>query len=249
MDWENAPEIVQWLRFPATASVIGTCCTIWYLIWRNRLDYVDLGSSYRFVVIEKQWWRTLSASLSHINLVHLGFNMFSTWQLRHAEQILGSLEYLRFTLVFLLLSVIFQNAIHHVLLRTPSAEYTLNTVGVGFSCVVFAWMTWMSLLTSGQSLDFLFFRVPYNMSPFASLIFTQLMIPRVDFIGHLSGIIAGYWQGWGLNAWLDGYWTVQILVLYFVGCVCSLHWSGKEIPFVRVSSEMMSSRPGGMQVV
>ena len=36
-------------------------------------------------------------------------------------------------------------------------------------------MTWLSIVTEGHSLDFLFFRVPYSLSPFASLVLTQVI--------------------------------------------------------------------------
>ena len=34
--------------------------------------------------------------------------------------------------------------------------------------------------------------VPLYLAPFASLIVTSLLIPKASFLGHLSGILAGY---------------------------------------------------------
>jgi len=80
-DWHNAPEILQWLRYPATTSIIALNCSVhdclicmfgmcmlapsyrqrakvafflwpwqvWYYIFRNSLDYADVGSSYDMV--------------------------------------------------------------------------------------------------------------------------------------------------------------------------------------------------------
>ena len=53
-EWKNAPEIVQFLRYPATSIVIGMCTLIWIYIYRNGIDYAHVGSSYRHVVIEHQ---------------------------------------------------------------------------------------------------------------------------------------------------------------------------------------------------
>jgi membrane associated rhomboid family serine protease len=210
MDWSNAPEIVQFLRYPATSAIVALNCSVWYFLFRNRLDYADVGSSYEMVVKEGQWWRTVTASFSHISLVHLGFNMISTWQLKTAETMLGAGGYMRMTFIFLIFSIAFQQGLHFALTHTRWGEQTRRTVGVGYSCVVFAWMTWLSLATQASFLDLIILRVPFSLSPFLSLVFTQLIIPRVDFVGHLSGILAGYWQGWGLNGWLTDYWLVQM---------------------------------------
>ena len=34
--------------------------------------------------------------------------------------------------------------------------------------------------------------LPMFLTPFASLIFTSLVIPKASFVGHLAGILAGY---------------------------------------------------------
>jgi membrane associated rhomboid family serine protease len=228
-DWNNAPEIVQFLRFPATAAVIGTCSLIWFYIWRNGIDYSHVGSSYRLVVIEHQYWRAFSASLSHISLIHLGFNMFSSWQLRNVEMSIGIAEYFRLTFIFLILSICVQQSLHAVLARTRFGERTQNTIGVGYSCVVFAWMTFASLKTSDSSIDLILFKVPFSFSPFFSLVVTQMIIPNVDFVGHLAGILAGYIEGWGLVRWLAGYWLLCSFIWAVVLCIASLTWSGVPV--------------------
>mmetsp|Transcript_10385 Transcript_10385/g.24612 ORF Transcript_10385/g.24612 Transcript_10385/m.24612 type:complete len:260 (-) Transcript_10385:43-822(-) len=236
MDWNNAPVIAQPLLFPATSLIIGSNCLFWYLINRYGLDYGELGSSHQLVVIEHQWYRTITASFSHISIIHLFFNMSSTWQMKDVEHKIGALGYFRLTFSFLILSIFFQQFIHAFLAQTRYRDTTLHMIGVGYSCVVFAWMTWISLMTSGDSLDFVFFKVPYNLSPFISLVVTQMIIPRVDFVGHLSGIIAGYWQGWGLNSWLCDYWLTQVGIWTIIFFVASMVWSGKQVKFVEVCS-------------
>ena len=203
---------------------------VWYIIFRHGLDHERVGSSHQLVVTEGQWWRALTASFSHISLVHLGFNMMSTWQLKTAETMLGAAGYLRMTFVFLLSSILIQQALHAALAKQQRTAHLQHTIGVGFSCVVFAWMTWLSLKLEGQALDFVFFRVPYSLSPFASLVLTQVIIPRVDFVGHLSGILAGYWQGWGLNQWLTDYWLLQTGVWMLLAVMISWLQACRPLP-------------------
>jgi len=209
----DVPEILQLLRFPATSAIIAANCTAHYVIRQRGLGYGDVGSSHRLVWKEGQWWRAVTASFSHVSIIHLGFNMFSTWQLRGTEATLGSLLYLHHTGLFVLFSILFQQLLHCALAQTSARERTENTMGVGYSCVVFAWMTWSSLRIERKTLDLFFVRVPYSLSPFASLIITQLMIPNVDLVGHLAGIIAGYWQ---------------VLVAYFHPS--AMHWHSVAVP-------------------
>mmetsp|Transcript_67122 Transcript_67122/g.154129 ORF Transcript_67122/g.154129 Transcript_67122/m.154129 type:complete len:264 (-) Transcript_67122:71-862(-) len=230
----DVPEILQPFQFPATSAVIAVNCAVHYYIWRNGLGYGDVGSSHRMVWKEGQWWRALTASFSHISLIHLGFNMYSTWTLRGAESRLGAAVYLHHTGLFVFFSILFQQVLHWCLARTRLGERTETTVGVGYSCVVFAWMTWASITTERTSLDLFGVRVPYSLSPFASLIVTQLIIPNVDLVGHLSGIIAGYWQGWGLNAWLDSpFWSTVLLLWWGAALLLSYLRSGFQVPWIR----------------
>jgi hypothetical protein len=46
-------------------------------------------------------------------------------------------------------------------------------------------------------------RVPVNLAPFGSLLFTSLVVPQASFIGHLAGIVVGYLVAWDAFKWLD----------------------------------------------
>lgn len=99
-----------------------------------------------------------------------------------AEDRLGPIGYLRLTFVFLVASIAMQISVHAILARTRFGERTQNTIGVGFSCVVFAWMTWASLHERGATLNLIFFEIPFSVSPFASLFVTQVTraLPHVS---------------------------------------------------------------------
>merc|ERR1712070_321034 len=111
--------------------------------------------------------------------------------MRIAESMLGALEYIRLTFLFMVLSILCQQSIHHLLTRTRFGERSSYVVGLGFSCIAFTWMTWASMRQPSSTIDLMFVKLPIALSPFGSLIMTQLMIPNVDFVGHLAGILAG----------------------------------------------------------
>lgn len=82
----DMPLIATPIIYPCTSAIIGACCLVCYLLNIRGLGYGDVGSSYRLVVVEGQWWRTVTASFSHLSLIHLGFNAYSTWQLKEVSQ-------------------------------------------------------------------------------------------------------------------------------------------------------------------
>ena len=67
------------LERPVTSLVVATCAAItWYLHARG-LGYDDVGMSYAAVVREKKYHRCVTASLSHVSVLHLLFNMSTLW--------------------------------------------------------------------------------------------------------------------------------------------------------------------------
>ncbi len=118
-----------------------------------------------------------------------------------------------------------QQLIHAALARTQWGERTQNTVGIGYSCVVFALMTWASLHERGATLDLFFMRIPFNISPFVSLVVTQMIIPNVDFVGHLAGIFAG-------NVCVYVFW--RVMYVYVFMCFGGYHACYTVCAFWRV---------------
>mmetsp|Transcript_40514 Transcript_40514/g.101343 ORF Transcript_40514/g.101343 Transcript_40514/m.101343 type:complete len:269 (+) Transcript_40514:81-887(+) len=229
----DLPLIAQPVNYPATSSVIGFLCLVCYFLNARGLGYQDVGSSYWLVTVEGQWWRTVTASFSHLSLIHLMFNCYSTWQLKGVEVGLGAVGYLVITLRLLGLSIVMQLLLHAGLKHTRWGSRTQTTIGIGYSCVVFGWMTWASLRQPGAHLNLFFVRVPFSISPFVSLVVTQFIIPNVDFWGHLAGIIAGYVEGWGLVMWLQGFWLLQAVIWGLIAVVVSLVRSDMRVPWVQ----------------
>ena len=91
-----------WER-PVTSVIIATCAWVWYYLNRRGLGYEDVGVSYKKAVLERQYWRCLTASFSHVSPLHLLFNASSLWSLGVVEQMgsrgpgWGSEWYLRYT--------------------------------------------------------------------------------------------------------------------------------------------------------
>ena len=223
-----------WER-PATTVVTCVCCAVWWYLHSRGLGYDDVGVSYRKAVRERQLWRCVTASFSHVSFLHLLFNMSSLWSLGVVEQMgsrgagWGTVWYSRYTLVMLVGSMALVLATTHVLVRYAKVERYERVTSVGYSCVVFGWMTYVSVkgAPSGVLSLFGFARVPVNLAPFGSLLFTSLVVPQASFIGHLAGIAVGYFVAWDMFAWLDAT-STAVLLLCVVAAAAGTRGSGAD---------------------
>ncbi|KAL6970742.1 RHOMBOID-like protein 13 [Sarracenia purpurea var. burkii] len=233
---------------PATSCIIGLCTSIWFYIQKKNIGYSHVGMSYE-TAIEGHYWRIITSAFSHISVIHLVFNMSALWSLGVIEQLghmgLGIEFYLHYTLVLVLLSGTLVVGAYHVLIRKFKLEYFRRVTAVGYSCVVFGWMTILSAKQPSSKLDlFGFLSLPISFAPFESLIFTSIIVPQASFVGHLSGIIVGYAIAWGLIHGMNNYWAISMLGWTGIVSVLSLKQSGTfDFNFLEIESVTDPSLP------
>mmetsp|Transcript_33066 Transcript_33066/g.55370 ORF Transcript_33066/g.55370 Transcript_33066/m.55370 type:complete len:141 (-) Transcript_33066:96-518(-) len=113
--------------------------------------------------------------------------------------------------------------INHLLIHVGKREEYMHVTAVGYSCVVFGWMTIIAQQQPDQQIQLIgFLHVPMSLAPFGSLIITSLIVPQASFIGHLSGIIVGYTISWEWFAMIDGRATFVLYALGALGVVYNL---------------------------
>ncbi|KAK6930551.1 Peptidase S54, rhomboid domain [Dillenia turbinata] len=197
---------------------------------KKNIGYSQVGLSYE-TAIEGHHWRIITSAFSHISILHLVFNMSALWSLGVVEQMdhmgLGVEFYLHYTLVLVVLSGVLVLGAYHLLIQKFKLEYFRRVTAVGYSCVVFGWMTILAVKQPSSKLDlFGFLSLPISFAPFESLIFTSIIVPQASFLGHLSGIIVGYSIGWGLIHGMNNYWALSMLGWIVLVFVFSLKQSG-----------------------
>lgn len=221
-------------KSPASCGTIGACVGIWLWLLHRNLDYDAVGVSYRTLWRGRQFWRAFTASVSHIDLLHLVFNMSSLWSLRFLETAFGPVFYFRLSFLLLVCSIALMMLFYHVLIKYGGADQYQNVLGVGYSCVVFGLMTVAYQVSERSSLNLFGFAIPLSLMPFGSLLLTQLLVPRASFVGHLSGILLGYAYSWKLFAWFD---TATFAAALFWSVVLFVHslktTTEVNVPFVR----------------
>jgi len=212
--------IYEIIAQPITTCLVAIMIGIYLYHYSKNIDYTIIGLAYQKVVKEGHYWRAVTATFSHLNLLHLLFNMSSLWSLGSLEQLMGPVKYIRDTFLLLILSTAIDILVYHLLITRFNRETYLNTYAVGYSGVVFGLMTIQSQLYPKIELDlFGYVKLPMSFAPFASLIFTQILIPRASFIGHLSGIIVGFLISWHFFDEFSDYWFINsfiwVVIIFF----------------------------------
>ncbi|XP_010258485.1 PREDICTED: RHOMBOID-like protein 13 [Nelumbo nucifera] len=236
------------LQKPATSCIIGLCSVVWFYIQKKNIAYAHVGLSYE-TAIEGHHWRIITSAFSHISVIHLVFNMSALWSLGVVEQLghmgLGIKFYLHYTLVLVVLSGILVLGTYHVLIQKYKLDYFRRVTAVGYSCVVFGWMTILSVKQPASKLDlFGFLSLPISFAPFESLIFTSIIVPQASFLGHLSGIIVGYSIAWGLIHGMNNYWAISMLGWIMLVFIFSLKRSGAfDFTFIEIEPVTDPSLP------
>ncbi|XP_020597518.1 RHOMBOID-like protein 13 [Phalaenopsis equestris] len=242
------PLIYEVCQKPASSCIIGICSAIWFFIQKKNIGYSQVGLSYDSA-IEGQYWRVITSAFSHVSVLHLVFNMNALWSLGVVEQLghigLGVEFYLMYTLVLLILSGLLVLGAYHILIQKFKLEYFRRVTAVGYSCVVFGWMTILAVKQPSTKLNlFGVLSLPISFAPFESLIFTSIIVPQASFVGHLSGIIVGYSIGWGLIQGMNNYWAVTMLGWIIFVFIFSLKRSGTvDFSFIEIESVTDSNLP------
>lgn len=233
---------------PVSSCIIGICTLIWFYIQKKNIGYANVGLSYE-TAVEGHYWRLITSAFSHISVIHLVFNMSALWSLGAVEQLghmgLGVEFYLHYTLVLVVLSGVLVLGAYHVLVQKFKLDYFRRVTAVGYSCVVFGWMTILAVKQPSSKLNlFGVLSLPISLAPFESLIFTSIIVPQASFIGHLSGIIVGYSIAWGLIHGMNNYWAVSMLGWIVLAFVLSLKRTGTvDFPFIEIEPVTDPSLP------
>lgn len=156
--------------------------------------------------------------------------MYSLWNLGIMETF-GWIEYLKRTFLLILLSFIVQIIFYKIMIERYNLDQYKNVHAIGYSCVVFGWMTIASMMFKTS-----YFGMPYYLTPWVSLLITQFIVPNASFIGHLSGIIGGYMIYFNLFIWFNNFLFYCCLIWMIILLIYSLKISTNYLSFVSQNS-------------
>jgi membrane associated rhomboid family serine protease len=192
---------------PVNTALMALCTVIWFVMWNRRAGFEDVAISYAKVVRERQYYRMVTAAFTHLDVMHILFNMATLWTVGVEEQEHGHYWYARTTTQLLLASKLTWLAVVYALVKYGNRPGAAEQPAVGYSGVIFGWIALMVAENPRGSASVLgLFSVPRLLYPVALLLLTQLIIRRASFVGHLAGMLAGFAVGFGGLAWLGDVW-------------------------------------------
>lgn len=239
---ENLPAL------PVTLTIVLALPILWFVLWNWKFRIEAYAWNYERAFAHGEWWRGVTAALTHANVLHVLFNCVTLWFMGQMEAYLGSAWYCKDTFVLIAGEAALLAAMEHVLITRFGREAMRHTHTVGYSGVVFGWMAINSLVGDfGGFSVFGAFDVPKVVGPWISLVVTQLIIPNASLTGHLSGMAIGYVIG-GLHAiddgayyeWFDNKLYAYCMVwavIYFVYNVKSTVPECRYVSWLRIESD------------
>lgn len=209
----RSPSLVERLHPILTQTGFGILAALqvylFVVYWNGNVSTSAVGKIYTNMWHGGELWRALSGSTAHFDLWHIGLNMSAFYQLSQVLQSdFSPVVYLGLNLSFMALVsaiwMLWQYARH----RRTSPEALASVPTVGYSGVLFALAT-MVTLKQPQScpipfVDSVCFStydvgpIRWSFAPLVQLAIVQVVLPRVSFAGHLSGIVVGFLYAWGV---------------------------------------------------
>ena len=152
------------------------------------------------VIYNHELYRFITSSLFHGSLMHIGMNMMSTMAIGGMlEKQIGTFMMGLTILWGIVLTSTIYVFISWLLYAVFGYEKMMLQHSLGFSGVIFQLSVLESNMNPNRSRSvFGVFNVSARLYPWALLVVLQFIMPQISFLGHLSGILIGTLQYYGV---------------------------------------------------
>lgn len=184
---------------PATLSIMLVCCSVYLYQVVMSPNVQDFTMNPRLIIYFHEYYRLVTSTLFHGSALHIGMNMMSTLAISSLlEKQFGTLRHGLTILWAILWTTLTYSTIACLLYVLFGMEGLMYQHALGFSGVIFHLSVLESNLTPHRSRSlFGFVSVPSVAYPWALLVFLQIVMPNLSFMGHLAGILTGTLQLYG----------------------------------------------------
>mmetsp|Transcript_9029 Transcript_9029/g.22021 ORF Transcript_9029/g.22021 Transcript_9029/m.22021 type:complete len:326 (+) Transcript_9029:95-1072(+) len=184
----------------STRFIMGLCIITYAYQFLFDPPLQDYTMCPRNVLYLHEYYRILTSSIFHANLMHIGMNMMSTMAIGSMleKNQLGTLMMCVTILWGIILTSFIYIFVSWLLFAAFGYERLMLQHSVGFSGVIFQLSVLESNLGPNRTRSvFGLFQVSSKMYPWALLVALQFIMPQISFMGHLSGILVGTLQYYG----------------------------------------------------
>ena len=175
-----------------TRAILTGCVGLYVLCVLVGYDaFHEVCMAPHWVLRGGQVHRVFTYAWFHGSVIHLAFNMMAFVPMATSlERLLGTVQFTHVIALFTLLT-----SCYHVCLAVVAGTLgypSMHACAIGFSGVIFGVIVVDTHLSAVPHRNvFGFFVVPSQWYPLALLLFLQVLMPQVSFLGHLSGLLAG----------------------------------------------------------
>ena len=175
-----------------TRAILTVCVGLYVLCVLVGYDaFHEVCMAPHWVLRGGQVHRVFTYAWFHGSVIHLAFNMMAFVPMATSlERLLGTVQFTHVIALFTLLT-----SCYHVCLAVVAGTLgypSMHACAIGFSGVIFGVIVVDTHLSAVPHRNvFGFFVVPSQWYPLALLLFLQVLMPQVSFLGHLSGLLAG----------------------------------------------------------
>ena len=213
---------------PVTTLLLSAMVGYAYVLHSSQTDPSAVSFSYEKIITDGEWHRLVTAACSHFDLVHLGFNTMTLYQLGALEDVYGSARYAYLNFALVIITGFILLAMSYFMITRMGREDQRFVQAVGYSCVLFAWLM-AAAVRMQEFCPVIFFPTfcfqtwlipvigfPLNLGPVVLLFLTKVIIPRSSFLGHLSGLLVGVPLAWNLLDWMHPQRIVSFLTSLYL---------------------------------
>lgn len=167
------------LYYPASGALIGMNILVFALIKLKKLNGIALASSHYSVIDGKQEYRIVTSAFTHFEPIHLLCNLSSLYNIGpYMETYLGTE---RFIICYALIMVL-GGYISAYLHKNKPMTYSIGASGV--ICGLLGIFLTISYINSG-------FAGISSMVPTICILAAMTLSPKIDSIGHFTGMAVG----------------------------------------------------------
>lgn len=186
----------------ATLWTMGVCIVIY--CWQVLVLSPSLLHQYtmnpRSVLYLHEYYRFLTSSLFHGSIMHISMNLMSLVAIGTSLEMHFGTLWIASTILW---SIILTSAVYVLVAFSIYTLFGINGLmyshSVGFSGVLFH-LSVIQAYIHPNATRHLFgtFHIPSTAYPWALMVVLQMFMPNLSLLGHLSGIICGTCQSYGL---------------------------------------------------
>lgn len=169
--------------YPGCAAVIAMNILVFALIKFNKLDIQALGNSYYSSIVCKEYYRIITSAFTHYDPLHLLFNLASLYNIGpYMESVLGTAGFIFFYSLVVLLG-------GYISARLRKKKPYIPSIGAsGAICGIFGIYLALAFILMG-------FAGITSMLPTIIILLLMTFSPKIDSIGHFTGLVIGIIYG------------------------------------------------------